>query len=138
MFFTRDDRQQFFVAAIRIVTRVNVGRHLPDVGRQVAEEGSNHVERFIFALGEIIDHAGTVDLAAFIAEVLFGDLDSQRGFDNRRTAGKNLTHPLTITLKWAKHASTAGSPATLPSAAATTGAMLSIFSIPGVAGLVGI
>ena len=51
--------------------------------------------------------------------------------------GNTWLVPLTITLKWARQASTAGSPATEPSTAATTGTLQSRSSMPGVAGFVG-
>ena len=51
--------------------------------------------------------------------------------------GNSWLVPFTMTLKWARHASTAGSPATEPSTAATTGTRHSRSSTPGVTGFVG-
>ena len=86
-----DDRQQLFVASLRVVVGLDPFRLLPNVRRHEAQKLPNHFEGFFFRVSQIVDDAGCKHLAAMVAKFLFCNVVTESRLHNRRTSREYLT-----------------------------------------------
>jgi len=88
------DRQQFLVASVAVIRRLDSRRHFPHVARKVAEKAPDHVEGLLFVLGQIVDDAALANLCSLVSEFLLGNVDAERRLNYRWSAGKDLAGAL--------------------------------------------
>ena len=90
----RHQVDQGLVAPLRVVVGRAPGRHLPDVRRQVAEEGPDHLEGLLLGVGQVVDASADARVDVRAAEVVLRDVVAECGLHHRRSAREELARVL--------------------------------------------